>query len=87
MRAAANASGAMLLALSLGAAGCAGSSPGLLGQAADRVRGDADGAVVAGMESRVDAYPLAIAHCARFGRSAQFVARVPSGHRFRCVAG
>ena len=53
----------------------------------DRVRGDADGVRVFGMSSRLDALPLAIGHCAKFGRSAQFTGRVERGYAFRCVAG
>lgn len=80
---------ALLAPLMLLLAGC-GSTGLALGQRAtapDRVRGDAEGVRVFGMDSRVDAYPLAIAHCARFGRSAQFTGRMQGGHVFRCVAG
>ena len=52
----------------------------------DRVHGDADGVVVTGFSSRVEALPLAVGHCAKFGRSAQFDARADDGsYRFRCV--
>ena len=53
-----------------------------------RVRGDAEEVVVTGFESRVEALPLAVAHCSRFGRSAQFDRRQETGaYRFRCVPG
>ena len=67
---------------------CTG-GPGLSDRLAGsgRVRGDADTVTVRGMGSRLDALPLAIGHCAHFGRSAQFAGRVEGGHRFRCVAG
>lgn len=67
--------------------GCA-SGAGLGGRMAgsDRVRGDAERVGVSGMDSRVEALPLAIAHCARFGRAAQFEGKGGGVHRFRCVA-
>lgn len=77
---------ALAAALLLGAcAGGAGLSDRIAGP--DRVRGDADTVRVFGMSSRVEAFPLAIGHCSRFGRSAQFTGRIPGGHAFRCVAG
>ena len=54
----------------------------------DRVGGDADSVSVRGMGSRVEALPLAVGHCARFGRSAQFDRKARDGaYLFRCVAG
>lgn len=53
-----------------------------------RVSGDADGVTVRGMGSRVEALPLAVGHCAKSGRSAQFDRRAQDGaYLFRCVAG
>lgn len=52
----------------------------------DRVSGDADGVRVFGMGSRLEALPLAVGHCAKFHRSAQFAGRVPRGYSFRCVS-
>ena len=75
------------VALLLGGCGSTGFALGQRATAPDRVRGDAEGVRVFGMDSRVDAYPLAIAHCARFGRSAQYAGRAERGHAFRCVAG
>ena len=70
-------------------AGCASNeslSDRLAGR--DRVRGDAEGVVVSGFGSRAEALPLAVGHCARFGRSAQFDTKTPQGaYSFRCVAG
>ena len=76
-----------LMAAAAVLAGCAASP----GQAiveritGGRVEGDRDGAVVRGMESTADAFPLAVAHCTRFGRKAQFTRRVPGGHQFACA--
>ena len=75
-------------ALGTGAlAGCASDesfSDRLAGR--DRVHGDAEGVTVSGFASRVEALPLAVGHCARFGRSAQFDVRTDDGaYRFRCV--
>ena len=54
----------------------------------DRVRGDAAGVTVTGFGSVAEALPLAVGHCARFGRSAQFDRKDPGGvYRFLCVAG
>lgn len=81
------AAGTIAIAAATLLAGCASNvsfSDRLAGR--DRVRGDAEGVRVFGMASRVDALPLAIGHCAKFGRSAQFVGRVAGGHAFRCVA-
>ena len=50
-------------------AGCADTS-GPSGGAPRRVEGDADQVSILG--GRLDALPLAIGHCARFGRSAQW---------------
>lgn len=53
----------------------------------DRVSGDADGVSVR-MGSRVEALPLAVGHCAKSGRSAQFDRKTDDGaYLFRCVAG
>ena len=53
---------------------------------ASRVRGDADAVSVFKADSRADAFPLAIGHCARFGRSAQYDRRGEDGaYVFRCV--
>lgn len=54
----------------------------------DRVGGDVDGVTVRGMGSRVEALPLAVGHCAKFARSAQFDRKADDGaYVFRCVAG
>ena len=54
----------------------------------DRVSGDADGVTVRGMGSRVEALPLAVGHCAKWSRSAQFDRKADDGaYMFRCVAG
>ncbi len=52
-----------------------------------RVRGDADTVRVFQAETRADAFPLAIGHCARFGRSAQFDSQAEGAYVFRCVKG
>ena len=80
---------AAILLLMLMLSGCASDvsfSDRLAGR--DRVSGDAEGIVVRGLGSRVEALPLAVGHCARFGRSAQFDRKDEDGaYRFRCVAG
>ena len=54
----------------------------------DRVSGDADAVTVRGMGTRVEALPLAVGHCSKFGRSAQFDRKGDDGsYTFRCVAG
>ena len=53
---------------------------------AGRVKGDRETVSVFGMGSRVDALPLAIGHCARYGRSAQFSMRRGESYVFTCVA-
>lgn len=68
-------------------AGCAsggtGSSP-LIDHLSDgRVKGDADQVSVAG--GRVDALPLAVFHCARYHRAAQFARTEGARSVFNCV--
>ncbi len=76
----------VLLCLLTGCASGESLSDRLAGR--DRVRGDADGVAVTGFASRVEALPLAVGHCAKFGRSAQYDRRDDDGaYRFRCVAG
>ncbi len=81
------AAGGLALALLLG--GCAANeslSDRLAGR--DRVRGDAEAVTVSGFASLAEALPLAIGHCARFGRSAQFDRKSDDGaYRFLCVPG
>lgn len=75
----------ILLVLLSGCASDVSLSDRLAGR--DRVRGDADRVVVTGMGSRVEALPLAVGHCARFGRAAQFDRKADGGaYAFRCVA-
>jgi hypothetical protein len=50
-----------------------------------KVEGGRDQAVVHGMDSMADAFPLAVAHCAGSGRKAQFQRRAPGAHVFDCV--
>lgn len=79
----------LLLLLPLALAACASDqslSDRLAGR--DRVHGDAETVTVTGFSSRVEALPLAVGHCARFGRSAQFDRKAADGaYLFRCVAG
>lgn len=64
-------------------AGCA-SSPALVDDLPNgRVRGDATHVSVLG--GRWEALPLAVAHCARFGLSAQFSKLEGDRSVFRCV--
>ncbi len=64
-------------------AGCSGSPPLVDHLSAGRVQGDADRVSVQG--GRWEALPLAVAHCSRFGRSAQFD-RLDGDHAiYRCV--
>jgi predicted small secreted protein len=76
---------AVLLAALL-LAGCA-SRPSLVDVlAGDRVDGDADGVLVRGFGDDVaSATPFAVAHCSRYGRSAQYAARSGKALRFRCT--
>ena len=75
---------APLVLATLALTACANSPP-LVDRLSDgRVQGDADRVSVIG--GRLDSLPLAVAHCARFGRSAQF-SRTDGGRSvFRCVA-
>ena len=52
-----------------------------------RVKGDGETVRVFQADSRADAFPLAIGHCARFGRSAQYDSRGDGAYVFRCVKG
>ena len=79
---------ALVLLLLLMLTGCASNvslSDRLAGP--DRVHGDADTVTVTGFSSRVEALPLAVGHCSRFGRSAQFDRKDEAGHHFLCVPG
>ncbi len=75
-----------ILVLTLG--GCASDvslSDRLAGR--DRVHGTADSVEVSGMGSRAEALPLAVGHCAKFRRSAQFTSKTAEGsYVFACVA-
>lgn len=72
---------------SLALAACADGDVSLSDRVAgrSRVQGDADGVRVMQADSRADAFPLAIGHCARFGRSAQFDRQAEGAYVFRCV--
>lgn len=70
------------VALALGACAPGSLSP-IFG---DRVRGDADQVVVKGFSDALEATPLAVAHCARFRRSAQYASRAADGLLFECRA-
>lgn len=50
-----------------------------------RVEGDAAQVAVSGADGPVDALPLAVAHCTRFGRAAQFRSREGEKLVFACV--
>jgi hypothetical protein len=65
-------------------AGCAENRPAIDHLPGGRVVGDAERVSVAG--PRWDALPFAVAHCARFGRSAQFDRAEGERSVFRCVA-
>ena len=72
---------------------CAGSSTGtadkgglvdhLFGRG--RVNGDENGAMISGMDSELDALPLAIAHCGHFHKSAELASKANGVYTFRCV--
>lgn len=71
-------------------AGCAGDGTVSLSDrlaGASRVKGDADVVRVFQADSRADAFPLAIGHCARFGKSAQYDRQGDGAYVFRCVKG
>lgn len=74
--------GAMTLALMLSS--CADAPPMIDNLPNGRVRGDINEVSVQG--GRWEALPLAVAHCARFSRSAQFVRLNGDRAVFRCVA-
>ena len=71
--------------LLLNLSGCASGADVLGGLLGGRVDGDSDRAAVSGADGPVDALPLAIAHCTRFGRSAQFSGREGAKVVFACV--
>ena len=73
---------ALLLCLSSCAAASEGALEHLLG---GRVEGDATRAAISGADGPLDALPLAIAHCTRFGRDAQFSRREGGRIVFACV--
>jgi hypothetical protein len=51
-----------------------------------RVQGDQTGATIKA-DSAADGFPLAIAHCSRFGRAARFDRKASNGvYRYACVA-
>ena len=84
------AASAALLALlvplsSLTLSACASDQPPVIDRVAgaERVHGDADHVSVAG--GRLDALPLAVFHCARYGRSAQFSRSEDGRSVFDCV--
>ena len=74
---------ATLAALLLG--GCASGDSLVEVLAGDRVEGDAERVLVRGFADVASATPLAVAHCHRFKRSAQYEARAAGAIRFRCV--
>jgi hypothetical protein len=65
-------------------AGCADQTPLIDRVSKGRVMGDASQVSVEG--GRLDALPLAIAHCARFGRSAQWSHADGDRSVYDCVA-
>jgi hypothetical protein len=65
--------------------GCATSEAVVGRLTGGKVSGGRDEAVVRDMGSQADAFPLAVAHCARFGRKAQFARRRGGAHVFACV--
>ena len=69
------------LFLSLQAGSCIDRLAGLSGS---EVVGDGDQVTISGKAS-ADSLVWAVAHCSRYGRSAQFVARVRNGTQYRCV--
>ena len=71
-----------LTALTMSA--CANSAPLVDRVSQGRVEGDATRVSVAG--GRLDALPLAIAHCARYGRSAQWGHADGDRSLYTCVA-
>ena len=81
------------IAAALGLAACANDGASSRGGLFDRVagrghiQGDADGAVISGMGSAAEAWPLAVGHCSHFHRSAQYAGRSGDDFRYRCVAG
>ncbi len=66
-------------------AGCASAPPLVDNLPNGRVRGDANHVSVAG--GRWEALPLAVAHCARFGLSAEFERLDGDRAVFKCVRG
>jgi hypothetical protein len=70
--------------LALVLCGCADSSPLIDRAAGGKLHGDADHVDIAA--GRLDALPLAIAHCARYGRSAQWSHADGDHSVYDCVA-
>lgn len=73
-----------MLVLAAALAGCATDRPAIDRLPGGRVVGGAERVSVEG--PRWDALPLAVAHCARFGRSAEFDHAEAGRSVFRCVA-
>jgi len=69
------------LFFSLQAGSCADQLASVSGS---EVVGDADQVTISG-KAQGDSLVWAVAHCSRYGRSAQFVARVANGTQYRCV--
>ena len=65
-------------------AGCADQPPLIDRVSRGKVEGDSNQVSIAG--GRLDALPLAIAHCARFGRSAQWSHSDGDRSVYSCVA-
>ena len=49
------------------------------------ISGDENGATISGMDSELDALPLAVAHCGHFHKSAELASKANGVYTFRCV--
>ena len=74
----------ILAVMGLTLAGCASQTPLIDRVANGRVQGDAHQVSIEG--GRLDALPLAIGHCARYGRSAQWSHAEDGRSIYNCVA-
>ena len=74
----------LLAAMAVMLAGCANQSPLVDRMSKGQVQGDANHVSIEG--GRLDALPLAVMHCSRFGRSAQWSHAEDGRSVYDCVA-
>ena len=76
----------LVLLMAASVCGCAQVGGAALRRAVgDRMVGDSQSVLVRDAPSRLDALPLAVAHCSRFGKAAQYASTDAAGVHFACV--